>query len=554
MIGWINNNLSLFIFLILDLVCIIILVSIIFSYMFKSVKLVNNFNTNGLILFKIDTDKKTIIRLSDKSFSNTLNIDDSKYDFDVNNIVTLEDFSNFFDDKSKQLILNYLLSKNHDNRVKIYCNLNIDKFSSSPIYKTFAKMNINLTKTTVLLRFNPTTRSDKIFCSLEWQAKSSYKSKNKFYLVNHGEEKLLFNNKMFCLSYVFAIDEFFFNAGINKTHMSSIINAWDLNKYKGNIYYKNGILQFFIYANSYSKLLKMQNKALIKWNNNKNYWSLNPYYKYTALLSYKCASTFDELKLQNLQAQYLLYNAMNGGDTEKYKAWFIDDNVNISEFNDFSEKLKEYKEKIKNKNLIKEIYNIRTFPENENTNMKVVRCRIAGISNPDMNFFRNIWWYRYKYTHVLNDYILSSENNNDTVFVGTSIADVSNFGKYRRENTVLVLKPSENNFDYSTIEEIIKNISKSSFSKIIQTGLYIDEINEKIFNIIQNYEINYFIVSEELINRTIIDEASMLKLRILIDTIEQSQKALIIYENLPKINQKNITEKLNIKYYLNISY
>ncbi|WP_406616847.1 MHO_4530 family protein [Mycoplasmopsis adleri] len=539
----------------LTIVMLVLLVAayiLIYLFMYQSVKMVNSFNTNGLIIFKIDPSRKSVMRISSQSLSGSLNFDDPVYGMELNSIVNLDDFIKYFDDKKQKIVHNYLLSKDFTQSLNVYTKLTSNNFLQSELYLNFKKLRIDIKNKEFLVKFYPSQKERKYYCTIHWNTSPRSQYTSNFSKIKESSDllKLPYN---YYLSYAFTIDDYFYNKNLNSNETNQIIKAFKLSKYQGSIYYKHGILQLIVGTNFYGHYLKLLKRAIKTVEYQNKYRHANPFFNNVALISFTKLEKEKDIELLNNKAKFLLYNLENNNTSKNYNFWFYNDNKFSAEFNDFIDKLTYFESKNLAQDFIKETYYVKKYSNDANTNIKVLKCRVSGFSNEEMNFFKNIGWFKLNYTSIWNQYLLQNEKSTDRVLIPTNEADFKHLVNYTRPNTTLVLVPSQTDYNYNFITNGLNTLWRPKINEGISIGLYIDDLNERIFNLIQLEGISTYIISKSICKYIVENNEIFLKLQVLIQKIHKDENTLVIFENLPKNIEDIIVKKLNIKYYYNIN-
>lgn len=539
----------------LTIVMLVLLVAayiLIYLFMYQSVKMVNSFNTNGLIIFKIDPSRKSVMRISSQSLSGSLNFDDPVYGMELNSIVNLDDFIKYFDDKKQKIVHNYLLSKDFTQSLNVYTKLTSNNFLQSELYLNFKKLRIDIKNKEFLVKFYPSQKERKYYCTIHWNTSPRSQYTSNFSKIKESSDllKLPYN---YYLSYAFTIDDYFYNKNLNSNETNQIIKAFKLSKYQGSIYYKHGILQLIVGTNFYGHYLKLLKRAIKTVEYQNKYRHANPFFNNVALISFTKLEKEKDIELLNNKAKFLLYNLDNNNTSKNYNFWFYNDNKFSAEFNDFIDKLTYFESKNLAQDFIKETYYVKKYSNDANTNIKVLKCRVSGFSNEEINFFKNIGWFKLNYTSIWNQYLLQNEKSTDRVLIPTNEADFKHLVNYTRPNTTLVLVPSQTDYNYNFITNGLNTLWRPKINEGISIGLYIDDLNERIFNLIQLEGISTYIISKSICKYIVENNEIFLKLQVLIQKIHKDENTLVIFENLPKNIEDIIVKKLNIKYYYNIN-
>lgn len=504
-------------------------------------------NTNGLLIFKLDLDNNTAIRLSDKKLSGSINFDSITDGMTKNQYIELNDFLNYFDDASKQNIRKYLTSK-PTKSINIFSSLNTRGLSRTLIHKDFKRLGIMYHKNKFLVKFYPGENIKDVYCTIHWILKPNRVSSNVFKLIANDKDYLSMNEKYY-VSLALNVSEYYYTKKLNEADLDDILKIFELDDKAGYYYLKDGILQIILATNSEYSLEKMSYalKDRMEFLNQRNL--ISPYFTNYAILSYKKLETSKELQEQNDRVKYLIHHLANNKNRYKYGHWLLGENVKHEKhFKEFQMVMRDYENKNEVQNFSLEISPVRSYSTNRITNVKIIKNRVVGFKEREINFFDNIAWYKIIYTNTWNKYILENSNSKDTIIVETCESDLQNLGSYKRPNTIFMLKSKNLGFNFKLISRMLQNIETANCG----VGLYIDDINDRVFNYITIGTITIFIVAKELIANVEKEPANYIKLCNLIDRIKQIPNAKIIFENVPNNLDSDIIKRLNIRYYYNL--
>ncbi|MBZ4212493.1 hypothetical protein LAD74_00575 [Mycoplasma sp. U97] len=543
-------EITLWIFFVINL---LFFIGILFYFTYKKVAKVNSFNTNGILFFKINPNSGSVVRLSDKKISGSLNFDDSSVGIEIDETINFENFINYFHKESHDKIREYIFSKKFEQRFSISTRLNFDMISGTDTYKSLKDVNFNIDKKEFLVKFYPSVDKKAFFCSIHWNINSIQTKYNPFIMLQ-GSMDLLKLPNYYYLSFALSIDEYFLTHKLYNEDIRQIIKILNLNRHSGWAYLKKGILHIMIGFNSLRSLKKAENcwnkkiASLIKYN------SLNRYFNNIALISFELPKNSNDIKVLNNKARYLVHNLENGNSFDKYGSWFIDNMDHSSDFVEYTNKVAEFFNKNTMQEYAKEPFYVKEYGNNNNTNIKYLKNRILGFTNHDMEFFMQLPWYKFVYTNIWNKYLITSEeNNNDLIMIETNNLDFKNLTSYTRKNTVAIVKPTKNNFNYDLINSLLSTVENYKYdNKFPNIGFYIEELDQNIFNYVHSRKINTFIISKDICSKILIDSEIYLKLQTFVEKINNFKRALIIYENLPENLEDIMVEKLMVKYYYNV--
>ncbi|VEU75194.1 Uncharacterised protein [Mycoplasmopsis maculosa] len=525
---------------------IIFLISIIgLTIYFSNIKIsnINNFNTNGIFVFKINYQDKTVMRVSKNNISGTLNFDSKTNGIMTNKTISLKEFLNFFDNNFKDKIITYLEKNNYKNSFEFSMNLNSKSFKNQEFYDLYEKLETNSKNGLLKIKFYPSLEEKRYYCIISWDISPIYAIPRK---INYITEKDNFVHvtSEYNVCFSLSLNSYYYKNKLEEVDYDRIIISLGLKNSTSYIFLNDGILYVFIPTKSFNKLqimLKKFTKHIDFLLNNKN---INPYFNNVSLLSFNKFHSIDQLDTFLLKSKFLLYNLENNNDINKYSKWFIGEEKYNDEFKLFLSKYNDFIEKNETLNFIKETIFVKKYENDENTNIKILKARIPGFSEKDLIFWNNISWLKYKNLYTKNNYLIQNEDENSHLLLEISDFSLDDNLLTKDKNLYYILRSLNNNLNFDNINDFISNHKKYDYN----LGLYINEIDEKIYNFIRNNYFKYFIISNELFNKSIINQHLYLKLNVLLKRIK-SNNIKVIFENVNKNIDSVIKQKFDIKYY-----
>ncbi|CBH40551.1 Conserved hypothetical protein [Mycoplasmopsis agalactiae] len=545
------NVLQLFLWAIIAL-CFSAFVTFIAVLTYYKIRYINSINTNGVIFFKINLEKNNVIRLSSDNLSGLASFDDDKIGIKRNQTVDLSDFLSYFAPKSREKLAKYIFKEKLTSRYNLYCNLNIEKYANSTINKSYKHFNIHLGKKQFLVKLYPSADKKFIYCNIYWNFTPDYSDKNMFNALSEEYDILKLPNKYY-LSYALTVNEFYLQNGLNNSEISHIIKMMDLTKHAGWHYFKDGILHLIIGTNSLLLLNKFTKNAIKKVNKVNLLNSFNPFFNSCALLSFKMPSEKEEITEYDIKAKYLLHHLDNNILNYKYYNWFYDNDSHLEHYSEFKTKLEAFETKNTLMEYAKDPIYVLNYNDGAQSNIRFLKSHILGFTNKDMDFFKNVPWHKFLYNNLWLEHLLSSETNSeDYVIVETNNINLDKVTKYLNENTILMLKYHYRDFNYELLSKLLNQLGNDKNLKKLSIGLYIDNLDEKLFNFIDFANINTFIFSKEICENVLKNAETYLKLQVFVQKISSMKKYLIIYENIPKNLENIVVQRLKIKYFYNV--
>ncbi|QSF13875.1 MHO_4530 family protein [Mycoplasma sp. Mirounga ES2805-ORL] len=528
--------------LIVSTIILIILLAIFSNKMIIAKKV----HTKGFQYFRIDVEKNTIVKLSSNEFSNVLNIDHNT-SFSKNHYNDLDSFINFFDDKTSKLIDEYLKNDRSNRILNIYGYLSKNNEKNNPFTKTLKKMNIDINNSLINIKMFPLKLEDnKVLCSIQYEFKRKDFNHPNFKLVL-GADNFIRKQKEYeyFTSVLLDIKKSFFTKKINDEGILSILEFLELMEYEGFLYQKNGILQIVIPRKNIKDLIKLEKLLLTKIKNIQKNNISHFAFSNISLISNKAINSIKELDKYNDKCKYLIYNKINYPKNSKFNEWTLDNKNHSESFNDFLELTKMFEDKNEFKEYIKETVHVKNIDSRKKINIQLLKNNITGISNENLEFLKNIYFYEIIYANKWNQFLIDNIDSESTVILKSNTYDLIN-NKYDLPKSNVKLVFLLNNKDIDFDFDVIQKFNKENQDKNIEIGLYLDKIDNSLASQIHKYKIKYLIIGETITSKIEIDTDLYLNLYNLIKSIDNTN--IVIYEKLnSKINNYYL-EKLQIKY------
>lgn len=526
---------------------LVVLIATILIYKNRAVRL---FNTNGLLVFKIDANKKSVMRLSSELSVGSLCLNDPRRGIKTHETIDLSTFLNFFEDKARPIIENYINEKNKTKRLNIFSKLAVEYSPDNETFLLFKKANINIQNKNFLVKFYPSPQDHSFYCTILWNEHAKDIQKHSFAYIKNNDDLLKMNN-IYYLSYVMTINQHYCSSSLSNGDIDKIVRYLKISNRTGWIYFKEGILQIIFGTNSLWKLEKMQKKAESEIIKIGNLIKINPYFSSLAAVSFSTFENEKDINLYHKKIKFLLYNLDNEKDGIKYKTWFLNDKSKEEEFTEFDYKTVEFENKNSRSDFIKETYYVYNYADKIATKTKIIKSRITGFNKTDMDFYKNISWYNILYTNLWNNYLIKSETKEDeTVILETNDISLKQFirDNKSKNNIVLLMKPTNKGYNYKIVTQSYLEMQKNNIENI-HFGFYIDSFDQKLFNYIKNGRVTHFIIGKNICNNINENSENFLKLHVLINRIKTIKNSKVIFENISKDLESFYIDKLNIEYY-----
>ncbi|UUD34736.1 hypothetical protein NPA07_02840 [Mycoplasmopsis caviae] len=524
-------------------VACIILASI-FIVIFVYLNYIKRVKTNGLAIFKLDFNQRKIIRLSQKNISGSLNFDSKKQGLSPNQYVDFDTFLSYFDDESKNNLIEYLSNNSgNDRRFNIYCKMSSKGFKNHQDFSGLKLLNIKMTNEKILLKFFPIANNE-YYITIHWNAKPRRNASSVFQFVKKPEE--LFNalNKgKYILAYALGINEFLYNNIINKSDIEDILKIFKLNNMFGYYYVKNGLILLIFEANSKFSLNYYTKKAHKRLKFIHERKIINPFFNSFSFISSNSFKDINDVDELVTKAKYLIQHLNNKRKFEKYSTWLIDDLTHDKHYQEFKTLMLDYEKKNELQQYIKESIPIILYKDNRESKVSILKNRIVGYSDQDAEFFNNVSWNRLIYTSRWNKYLMENCEEDENIILITNEYDLVNLNNYNRPKTTLLIKSLQNGFNYSLINNAFNNLNEG-----VNLGLYIEKINDRLINYVNIGNIKVFVISEKICKDIEKDQILYIKLLNFVKTISTIKNHVIIYQNLPSDLDQLMVEKLNVQY------
>ncbi|VEU76960.1 MHO_4530 family protein [Mycoplasmopsis columbina] len=526
--------------IILISLAVIILITLIFTSIFILLGKLKQVTTNGLIIFRIDNERKTIVRLSSTKMSSQTNFDSTKLGIEMSKYYDLNSFLSFFKDEIRNQIVKFLEeNENNENIITFYGHLQKDNITNLSTKRLFNLLKIKKFHENIHLKIFRSKEDNKLYCSLYWNLKVKNQENNKFQKLEDFNNLVENVHENFLISIALEIKQEYLIKDINDNFINKIITLLDLNSYRGFWKLENNNLFIFLSINNELKLKKL-NKLLSNKCNIFNNTQLFKFYinklVYSNSLKLQNSNDLEELKIK---IQFLMLNY------KKSSSWLL--NQSFDEYQAFKDELKYFETKINHLDFIKEVYdviNIQTNLKESEINM----ARITGFDKDKINFYQKQEYYRNLALPKQNSFLLQNHSSQYPLAVFTNAYDLEmNYEKiYRNNSMILILKNIDSSFNLNALNNFFERKNDDQ----VQIALYIDKLDNISYNFIRKNSISWIVIGENISKYLNFNTNYYLKLLNFLE-IFRDLKFKIIYENLPEKLDRNIIQKLNIKYKYN---
>ncbi|MGV2393451.1 UNVERIFIED_CONTAM: hypothetical protein O8I53_11135 [Campylobacter lari] len=153
--------------IVFEILIFLSLITIIIVFAYKRISTINKFNTNGIIIFKIDPKEETVMRVSNRNVGGTLNFESKHEGIHENETVSLENFLVYFDKELQDKCKRFLSKNNFKNTLRFNTTLNRNSFEDSNYFEVFKKLKITKSDTVLNVTFYPSETEKKYYCSIQ---------------------------------------------------------------------------------------------------------------------------------------------------------------------------------------------------------------------------------------------------------------------------------------------------------------------------------------------------------------------------------------------------
>ncbi|UWV82785.1 MHO_4530 family protein [Mycoplasmopsis cynos] len=502
-------------------------------------------SSSGIIIFKVDKINNRVLRITNSySFVSTI-FDSKKSNFKEFNYLSLNDFLEYFDEKSIEKfnrVFETFIPENNFETIEV--NINKKYHKNFTLVEKFIllidKTITNMRSFKVVISQNSTRD---YICSLKW-AKSSKKPKN-FKLINFArEENFKLESQNNLVIGMLLKPEFYFKE-ITEIDIYEIFLLFNLN-YKKTYYFNDEGMIYFIIKNPWKSKLNEVNAIVKKVVKNR---FLNKLFNIATCFTYYEIKTNNDLnRIKNI-LKYSLYHIYN-------KPNEIDEYINLNEtifkneyFLEFNHNLNKYhvinnssegEFDIKKSMIVK-------YKTQEKGNLFLLECDLKKgvLSDSWASFFKKIPYLEYKYQTIWYNYIseIQHENSlNSMVKISQEVFLDPHFTPLTNKSICLVY--AENN-SFLT-EELREKIMHNSENNVY-TVLYIQDIDRTLINIINTVDKLRVLIIGQKISQRLNDWTVFYECFNIIKLLK-SKRIRVVFENPLNNLDDLIVEKLNLNY------
>ncbi|MBW0596272.1 hypothetical protein MADP15_00589 [Mycoplasma anatis] len=533
---------SILILLIAILFILLIISGIVSIIIFRYV---NGRSNSGLILFKIDSINKRVLRFTETEKLLPTPLDYKKGKFEIYNYLPLSDFLEFFDSQTISLIKD-VLDNNLKRRVFITAKLNLN----SKVKKTFLESLITkIDKKTkrnenIIYNLNIVPLDDgSYYCSISWFLNEISKSKT-FYKNEKNEFVKYVKGPFLCISIL--KKPYYFINEVSKNEKLKLMKKLKLQVHFVSVHETKELLMFII------KMPKKQKyETLIKSINNLNQSTL--FRKIIDVISIqefkKIIDNYEFEVLMN-RARYCLYNLKNNNSTEQYSVYQVLSDYKegfdqfSTQYNNLLEANNNLKYKIKKSSVL-------TYAKLEKTEYDIVTFEYPEINKNWIEFFLKIPYIRYKFENLqIENFIKSKEfsqhNTNKQNKKWILPISEQNFLNISAEiipkNVILMIYSFDNNFDYTKILFKLDEFK----NREIDCAIYINKLTSQLMNLMNNKLVNLMIIGKNITSK--INQQKIFFDCMNIYEVSKSINSKLIYEIDSLMFDNYHIEKLGINY------
>lgn len=484
----------IFILIILILFILLVISGIVSILIFHYV---NGRSNSGLILFKIDSINKRVLRFSESEKLLPTPLDYKKGKFEIYNYLPLNNFLEFFDSQTVSLIKD-VLDNNLQRRVFITAQLN----NNMKIKKTFLESFITkIDKKTkrnenILYNLNIVPLDDgSYYCSINWFLNEISKSKT-LYKNEKNEFVKYVKGPFLCISIL--KKPYYFINKVTKNEKIKIIKKLKLQVHHVSVHESEELLMFII------KMPKKQKyDALIK-----SIKSLNQSTLFKKIIDVISIQEFkkiiDNYEFEVLlnKSRYCLYNLKNQNDPEQFSVYQI-----LSDYKEGFDKFSnEYNSLLDlNKNLRYKIKKlpILNYKSLQKTKYEVINFEYPGVDKNTIQFFNKIPYIRYKFEDwQIENYFKNNEFNeynqskqNKKIIIPISEQNFLNISaEIVPKNVILMIYSFDNSFDYTKLLFKFDEFR----NREMECAIYINKITGQLMNLMNNKFVNPIIIGKNI--------------------------------------------------------
>ncbi|MBW0594585.1 hypothetical protein HUN03_00173 [Mycoplasmopsis anatis] len=533
---------SILILLIAILFILLIISGIVSIIIFRYV---NGRSNSGLILFKIDSINKRVLRFTETEKLLPTPLDYKKGKFEIYNYLPLSDFLEFFDSQTISLIKD-VLDNNLKRRVFITAKLNLN----SKVKKTFLESLITkIDKKTkrnenIIYNLNIVPLDDgSYYCSISWFLNEISKSKT-FYKNEKNEFVKYVKGPFLCISIL--KKPYYFINEVSKNEKLKLMKKLKLQVHFVSVHETKELLMFII------KMPKKQKyETLIKSINNLNQSTLfRKIIDVISIQEFKKIIDNYEFEVLINKARYCLYNLKNNNSTEQYSVYQVLSDYKegfdlfSTQYNNLLEANNNLKYKIKKSSVL-------TYAKLEKTEYDIVTFEYPEINKNWIEFFLKIPYIRYKFENLqIENFIKSKEfsqhNTNKQNKKWILPISEQNFLNISAEiipkNVILMIYSFDNNFDYTKILFKLDEFK----NREIDCAIYINKLTSQLMNLMNNKLVNLMIIGKNITSK--INQQKIFFDCMNIYEVSKSINSKLIYEIDSLMFDNYHIEKLGINY------
>ncbi|AWX69827.1 hypothetical protein DP067_00325 [Mycoplasmopsis anatis] len=533
---------SILILLIAILFILLIISGIVSIIIFRYV---NGRSNSGLILFKIDSINKRVLRFTETEKLLPTPLDYKKGKFEIYNYLPLSDFLEFFDSQTISLIKD-VLDNNLKRRVFITAKLNLN----SKVKKTFLESLITkIDKKTkrnenIIYNLNIVPLDDEsYYCSISWFLNEISKSKT-FYKNEKNEFVKYVKGPFLCISIL--KKPYYFINEVSKNEKLKLMKKLKLQVHFVSVHETKELLMFII------KMPKKQKyETLIKSINNLNQSTLfRKIIDVISIQEFKKIIDNYEFEVLINKARYCLYNLKNNNSTEQYSVYQVLSDYKegfdqfSTQYNNLLEANNNLKYKIKKSSVL-------TYAKLEKTEYDIVTFEYPEINKNWIEFFLKIPYIRYKFENLqIENFIKSKEfsqhNTNKQNKKWILPISEQNFLNISAEiipkNVILMIYSFDNNFDYTKILFKLDEFK----NREIDCAIYINKLTSQLMNLMNNKLVNLMIIGKNITSK--INQQKIFFDCMNIYEVSKSINSKLIYEIDSLMFDNYHIEKLGINY------
>lgn len=533
---------SILILLIAILFILLIISGIVSIIIFRYV---NGRSNSGLILFKIDSINKRVLRFTETEKLLPTPLDYKKGKFEIYNYLPLSDFLEFFDSQTISLIKD-VLDNSLKRRVFITAKLNLN----SKVKKTFLESLITkIDKKTkrnenIIYNLNIVPLDDgSYYCSINWFLNEISKSKT-FYKNEKNEFVKYVKGPFLCISIL--KKPYYFINEVSKNEKLKLMKKLKLQVHFVSVHETKELLMFII------KMPKKQKyETLIKSINNLNQSTLfRKIIDVISIQEFKKIIDNYEFEVLINKARYCLYNLKNNNSTEQYSVYQVLSDYKegfdqfSTQYNNLLEANNNLKYKIKKSSVL-------TYAKLEKTEYDIVTFEYPEINKIWIEFFLKIPYIRYKFENLqIENFIKSKEfsqhntnKQNKKWILPISEQNVLNISaEIIPKNVILMIYSFDNNFDYTKILFKLDEFK----NREIDCAIYINKLTSQLMNLMNNKLVNLMIIGKNITSK--INQQKIFFDCMNIYEVSKSINSKLIYEIDSLMFDNYHIEKLGINY------